>query len=205
MAKKEDKKEFEKPFFITRFLAFIIDIFLVLFLSCLVSVPFVNVEKVNTISEESKEIVDKYQKQEITDQEYIVEASNIQYMMAKNMEIVSIFSILFTVLYFVVLPLYNKGQTLGKKLFGLKIVSTSGELSTNQLLFRSFIANFLLLNFISVLFLMFASRDVYTQGVELFTVIQYVVTFVSIIKIIISKDGLAVHDGLVHTKVIKVN
>ena len=197
-------EEIKKPFFITRCLAFVIDAFLVLLVASLLSVPFVNVDKLNTVSEQSKELVEKYQAKEITDQEYVVEASNIQYMMARNMEIVSVFGLLIAVLYYVVLPLYNKGQTIGKKLLGLRIASTVGDLYANQLLFRSFIANFILLNFISILFLIFASRSIYTQCVEIFTIIQYSITFVSIIMIIINKDGLALHDRLVHTKVIKV-
>ena len=104
----------------------------------------------------------------------------------------------------VVLPIFNNGQTLGKKIFGMKIVSTYGDLNANQLIFRSFLADFLLLNIISVMFLMFASRDVYINCIELFTLAQYTITFASIIMVIVNKEGLAIHDGLVHTKVVKV-
>ena len=125
--------------------------------------------------------------------------------MSRSMELTSIFVILVSVLYYVVLPIYNKGQTLGKKLFGMKIVSTYGDLNANQLIFRSFLADFVLLNIITVLFLMFASRSIYLSCIELFTLAQYTITFASIIMVIVNKEGLAIHDGLVHTKVVKVN
>ncbi len=195
----------EKPLFVTRCIAFLIDAFIVLLLSSLFATPFVNSDKLLSISEDTRVLLEKYNNNEVTEQEYLVELSNIEYMMARSTELVSIFSILFGVIYYVVMPLYMKGQTLGKKLFKLKIESTVGELSSNQLLFRAFIADFLLLNIISVLFIMFASRSVYLQCSELFTFVQYTITFASIIMMIISKEGITIHDRLVNTKVIKIN
>lgn len=203
----EDEKDGkpEKPFFVSRCLAFVIDMFIVLLLSSMIATPFVDANKMLTLREQSVNIVEKYQKNEMTDKEYLVEISNLEYMMARSTELVTIIMILISVLNFVVLPLYNKGQSIGKKLFKLKIVSDTGELNANQLLFRTFIANFLLLNIISILFIMFADRDVYMYVVELFTFAQYIITFGSIIMIAFGKEGLAIHDKLVHTKVVKVN
>lgn len=203
----EDEKDGkpEKPFFVSRCLAFLIDMVIVLFLSSLIATPFVDTSKMVTLREQSMNIVEKYQKNQITDQEYLVEISNLEYMMARSTELVTIIMILISVLDFVVLPLYNKGQTIGKKIFKLKITSDTGELTANQLLFRALIANFLLLNIISILFIMFAGRDVYMNCVGLFNFIQYIITFASIIMIAFGKEGLAVHDKLVHTKVVKVN
>ena len=56
-----------------------------------------------------------------------------------------------------------------------------------------------------VLFVMFASRNVYSICSELFYDAQYAAMIVSIFMIIYSKDGLALHDKLTHTKVIRVN
>ncbi len=205
MSEDEKDGKGEKPFFVTRFLAFLLDGFIVLLLASLIAMPFIDSDKLISMSNESKQIVEKYQSKDITDKEYSVEIVNIEYMMARGTVLVSIISILVGLLYYVVLPLYNKGQTLGKKLFGMRIVSTSGNLDSNKLLFRALIADFLLLNIISVLFIMFASREVYFGCVEIFTFIQYLITAISIIMIIVDKKGLAIHDSLVHTKVIKNN
>ena len=204
MSEDEKDGKQKKPFFVLRCLAYIIDGFLVLFLSALLSAPFVNSEQMLELAEESRSIVQKYSQNEMTEQEYLVEASNLEYKMSRSMELISIFIILVSVVYYVVLPIFLNGQTLGKKIFGMKIISTYGDLNANQLIFRSFLADFLLLNIISVLFLMFASRNIYLNCIELFTLAQYTITFASIIMVIVNKEGLAIHDGLVHTKVVKV-
>ena len=204
MSEDEKDGKQKKPLFVLRCLAYIIDGFLVLFLSALLSAPFVNSDQMLELAEESRSIVQKYSQNEMTEQEYLVEASNLEYKMARSMELISIFIILVSVVYYVVLPIFLNGQTLGKKIFGMKIISTYGDLNANQLIFRSFLADFLLLNIISVLFLMFASRNIYLNCIELFTLAQYTITFASIIMVIVNKEGLAIHDGLVHTKVVKV-
>ena len=204
MSEDEKDGKQKKPLFVLRCLAYIIDGFLVLFLSALLSAPFVNSDQMLELAEESRSIVQKYSQNEMTEQEYLVEASNLEYKMSRSMELISIFIILVSVVYYVVLPIFLNGQTLGKKIFGMKIISTYGDLNANQLIFRSFLADFLLLNIISVLFLMFASRNIYLNCIELFTLAQYTITFASIIMVIVNKEGLAIHDGLVHTKVVKV-
>jgi len=199
---KDDKSD--KPLFVVRFVAYIIDAFIVLFVSTLIATPFTNPDNLINLSKNSSELIEKYNHDEITEQQYLVDASNLQYKMAQEMELFTIISILISVLYYVVFPLFNNGQTIGKKLMKLKIVSTLGDLNSNQLIFRSFMANFVLLNIISVLFVMLAPRDIYYNCVELFTFAQYTITFASVIMVLFGKEGIALHDGVVHTKVIKV-
>ncbi len=204
---KDDKSEksdkSDKPMFFSRCVAFIVDIFLVVFVASLFATPFADADEMRTLTTKSQELVEKYTNKTITEKEYVAEASNLQYKMAKSTELVTLFMILISVIYFVVLPLYWGGKTLGKRIMKMKIESTAGELTANQLIFRSFLADFILLNIITVLFIMFASRSVYLSCVEAFSFAQYMITIVSIFTIIISKNGLALHDMLVHTKVVK--
>ena len=200
---KSDKSD--KPLLISRFIAYILDVMIVLLLASFLSAPFVDSDKMLSLSEDSRVLNNKYVEKTITDQEYLVEASNLEYQMAKSIELVLIIYILISILYYVVLPIFNNGQTLGKKLLKMKIVSTYEDLNVNQLIFRSFIADFILLDIIMVLFSMFASRDVFLSCVELFVFAQYIVVITSMIMMIFDKEGLAVHDRLVRTKVIKIN
>lgn len=203
---KSDKSEkSDKPIFITRVLAYIIDTFFIFFISALLVTPFMDSKALTQLSNETIELLEKYQKNEITDQEYTVEYSNLSYKMVRSTELVTIVSILLGVISFSVIPLYNNGQSIGKKIMKIKVVSLHGNLTANQLLFRSFIANSILLDIISVLFVMFASRDVYSNCVGIFSFIQNTIMLVSFFMILWGKEGLAVHDKLVHTKVVKVN
>ena len=203
----EDEKDAkpEKPMFITRGLAFLFDMFIVLLISTLIATPFVNSNKITSLAENSRELLDKYSKQEVDEQEYMVEVSNLEYQIATSMELVSLVGVFIGLIYYVIVPLYNKGQTLGKKLMKIRIVSTYGDLNSNQLVFRCFIANAVLLQLTSVLFIMFASRDVYVACVESFTIAQYLITAVSMVMVVVDKNGMSLHDGVVHTKVVKVN
>lgn len=203
--KQEKSEKSDKPLFLLRVIAYVIDMMIVLMLSSLLATPFLDSKQVLSLADESRELVQKYDNHEITDQEYLVDVSNLQYKMARNTELVTIFTILVSVCYFVILPLFYRGQTFGKKLMKMKIISDVGTLNSNQLIFRSFLANSLLLNIITVLFVMFASRDIYLNCVELFTFAQYTVMAGSIFMLIFGKEGLTIHDAIVHTRVIKVN
>jgi uncharacterized RDD family membrane protein YckC len=56
----------------------------------------------------------------------------------------SLITILIEVLYFVVFQLYNGGQTFGKKITKIKVVSESNDLTMNQMIFRSLLSNYIL-------------------------------------------------------------
>lgn len=203
---KDDKSEKSiKPKFTSRLFAYLLDSILVVFVASLLAFPFIDSKEYDSLIKESSQLLEKVKNKEIDTEEYSVEYMNLEYKMDKSMELVNIMTILVGVIYFVVYPLYHEGQTLGKKFMKIQVVSTKGDLSANQLLFRSFIADFILLRILLVLFVMFASRNVYSICSELFYDAQYAAMIVSIFMIIYSKDGLALHDKLTHTKVIRVN
>ena len=148
--------------------------------------------------------MEKYTKNELEFNDFFNEYSIISYKMARNSGIVSLLTIFFNVLYFVVFQVYNKGQTFGKKLLKIKIESNSGNLTMNQMIFRSMIANFILLDLLSFIFMMICSKFTYFYGVLIFESIQYIVVFISVFMIMFRSDGCAVHDKLVGTKVVRV-
>ena len=200
-----NEEDDSKALLLQRFFAYLIDMFVIVVITSLFATPFVDAQKSNELSKRSEELVEKYLAEEIDTNEYTAELSNISYDLSKSSGITSIISIFLGVSYYVVFQLYNKGQTLGKKVMKIKVVSTNGELSMNQMIFRSFIANSILLNILSIMFLMMAPRHIYFACVGLFSFIQYVVVIISVFMIKFSKNGLTVHDRLLHTKVIKLN
>ena len=195
---------FKKALFIQRFLAFMIDAFIILVLTSIISIPFVNNKQIEKLNNKSYELIEKMRDNDISSSKYITDYMNISYDLAKNNGMTTIISIFFGLIFYVVYPLHNKGQSIGKRLLKIKIVSENGVLTMNQLIFRSFIANSMLLDLLSVVLLLVTSKPIYLCCFGLFSVIQYMVTFISIfIKYINSKKGRAIHDIVARTCVVK--
>lgn len=204
--KKSDKKDdkSKKALFIQRLIAFLIDSAIVVFAASLLSTPFINSERITELNGKSIELMENYKSGKISNNEYLAEYMNITYDTAKNEGIVSLISVILGLVVFVMIPLYKNGQSIGKRILRIKIVSDTGELTMNQLIFRSFVANSVLINLISVVLMLFLSKNSYFYCYGLFIIIQYVITAFSIFLIMCRKDGKAVHDLLVKTQVIRI-
>lgn len=205
--KKKTKKSpsREKALFIQRLAAFIIDIMLVSTVASLFSVPFIDVEGVNKLNEEATAIVDQYLNQEIDMNDYLSETVSITYQLARKNGIVTIINLFLAILYFVVYQFYQNGQTIGKKLLRIQIISNDeDELTMNQMIFRSLIINSILVEMIVLGFIILASREVYFYGVGIFEGIQYLVMLISVFMVMFREDGRGLHDLIAHTKVVKI-
>ena len=194
----------EKPFLFQRVGAFLFDMIIISFLSSLLASPFIDSNKIQDLDSHYTEVIQDFVAEKISFNEYTAEIVNVQYELVRTNGLVNITGICLSLLYFIVLPLYYNGQTFGKRIMKIKIVSTSGDLNANQLIFRSFLANSILLDLLSIIFVMLASRSTYFYCVGLLSFTQYCMMVASFFMIIIGKEGLSIHDYLVHTKVIKV-
>lgn len=193
----------KKALFLQRFLAFLIDILFVSFLATLITAPFVDSKKISNLEKKSAEIIEKFQNKELDNTGYLQEYTDIYYKLARSSGLVSLATIVINILYFVVYQIYTKGQTLGKKLLRIRIVPTEGELFMNQMLFRAFIANFILFDIVSFGIMLFSPRRIYLYMIILLEMIQWIITFISVVMIMTRKDGCAIHDKLTHTVVLK--
>ncbi len=197
--------ELKKALFLQRFIAFLVDMLIVSVVVAFISAPFVDNKKITKLEDQGVEIIQKLQKNEIDSQVYLKEYSNVYYKLARNSGIISLVTILFSVLYFVVYQIYAKGQTFGKKLLKIKIISLDGALFMNQMIFRAFIANFILFDIISFAVMLFSPKSIYLYMIIFIEIIKWIITFISVIMIMNKKDGCAVHDKLLHTMVVREN
>lgn len=205
MAKKKIQKQgYEKALFIQRVFAFLIDIILVTFVSSFVIFPFVDNEALEKLTNQNTKVANQYLQQEIDMETYMNQSMDLSYQIAKQNGIGTILTIVLYLLYYVIFQFYNKGKTFGKQLMKIQIISKENdELTMNQLLFRAFIINSILVNIITLLLTIFSSREVYTGGVYVFMAIQYLFVIASAIMIMYRKDGCGIHDLVAHTEVIK--
>lgn len=201
---KKENKVFEKALFSQRFLAYLIDAVLIFLISAIAIFPVSNSESLEELTVQNTTIMNQYLEQEIDASTYMNQTMDISYEIAKQSGIATIITIFVYILYYVVFQFYHQGQTLGKRVMKIQVKSRGKEeLTLNQLLLRAAIANSILINTLILLFAIFASKDVYIGGSYIFTIIQYIVIFASVLMVMYRKDGCGVHDLIAHTEVVR--
>lgn len=196
----------KKPYFFPRLVAYIIDMILVS-LVC-TGIMFV-VPKNNNYQKYMKEyekIQTELIEEKIDVKEYFNKAVDIVY----DIDYCNVFSMIIEVtliiLYFVVFQFYNKGQTFGKKLMKLRVVSTKdNDLTINQVTYRSLIINSILINILILGSLLFLGKNYYFYANYVLQLLSVTIVFVTLIMILFRKDGRGLHDVVAGTKVIQEN
>ena len=192
--KKNKIKQTNKALFIERFMAFVIDLLLVYLIASFVSYPFINEEKTEKLNHESMELVEKFTDNKIGMEDFTLDYINLYYRISRNSGITSLIIIFVEVCYYVVYQTYRSGQTLGKRLMKIRVVSDNGDLTMNQMIFRSFLANSLLIDIFIFIFMLFSSKYVFFYSSALLEFLQYLMIFISVIMIAYTQDGCALHD-----------
>lgn len=192
-----------KAMFSQRVLAFLIDL-LLLSIICSLITMFVPVNDTATkLYEEQNRVLEGYVDGSVSMEEYVNQMVDLGYDISRQTVIVSIVTIVISLLYYVVYPCYNNGQTFGKKLMKIKIKKTNDtELSMNDLLIRSMINNSILVNIINVILVLFLSKNLYLSTSSLVSFIQYLVLIISLIMIAFTKNAQGLHDKVCKTEVV---
>ncbi len=192
-----------KAQFSKRCFAYIIDVFIVLVLSSLITGLIPISEKAQNLTETLNDVVNKTTEKEISITEYNKLLKDINYDLSKETIMTSLITIVIYLLYFVVLPMYNNNQTFGKKLMKLELKTLDGGKPTiNNLLFRALILYGLADNLIGLILIMFLKKPIYINVTSVLNTFQTSIIVISIVMMIISKDGRGIHDLVGNTVVI---
>lgn len=198
-----EKEKHQPAFFFPRAIAYIIDFIIVMILSTgvLMLVPVdKNHEK---YMKEYQKVQTDYNEQKIDAEEYLNKAKTLVYDIDHSNVISMIVQIVILILYYIVFQFYNKGQTLGKKLMKLKVVSIDDQnVSMDQLIIRSLIIQSILSNIVIIGFVLFIGRDLYYYASFCIQGIQILITIISIFMVMYSKKNRGLHDYLAKTKVV---
>lgn len=159
---------------------------------------------INSNYEDKKISQDEYDDiVEYLNEEYNTIAKEYVYILSKKGISNSIITLVCTLLYFGVFQYLLKGETIGKKIFKLKVVSASDKkINVLNYLLRSLIVNDVLLNIVGILFLAFAKKSVYLQADSIIRGLISVVEAIIIFLVLTREDGRGLHDLLFNTKVI---
>lgn len=193
----------KKPFVYKRVIAYFIDIMIVSALSSILSLALPKNDTYNTKMDELSKTMEKFQNKEIDKDEWTKAYEDISYDISKASISSSIIIIVVSVGYFVLFNYYNDGQTLGKKIMKLKIVSSNGNpLTINNYVLRSLIINSVLSQLISALLLCVLSKDNYLlYGSNAVSALS-LMSAISFVFAIYRSDGRGLHDLISNTVVI---
>lgn len=200
-----------------RISAFLIDIFLVTFISTIFSsISYVNpfIGNYKVAYDEYREIYKSESESVLTNPtiKNVVDYSNkmskqiykIDYSMLFN----NIYYLVFSFLYFVLFAYFTNGQTLGKKLFKLRVVRQDGEkVKLSNLMLRTFLSGssiFMGVNIIVIiqlLLLMIPQNQVYFYAILFSSMISYVIEIIGLV-LLFSKEHRSLDDIIGSTKVI---
>lgn len=204
---KEDNKPKKshdiKAMFSQRLLAFIIDLVFISMITSIITM-FVPVNDTATkLYEEQNRVLEGYVDGTVSMEEYVNQIVDLSYDISRQTVIVSIVAVVISLLYYVVYPCYNNGQTFGKKLMKIKIKKTNDkELTMNDLLVRSMINNSILVNIINIILVLFLSKSLYLSISSVVSSIQYLVLIISLIMIAFTKNAQGLHDKVCKTEVV---
>ena len=183
--------------------AYIIDVMLLMIFLSIISPIIPKSGDTNALSKETTTIVEDFANKKISQEDFIKKTNDISYSLAKATYLDSIVSITGYLLYFVVMPLFTKGQTLGKKLMKIRVINNDGsEVGTNGLLIRGLILYGILSSIINLVLLLVASKGTYLGVAGNIATIFGLINLISFITIIVRKDGRGLHDLLGNTRVI---
>ena len=86
----------------------------------------------------------------------------------------------------------------------IKVISDDGELFVNQMIYRSLLSNFILMDLICFGLMLFSPKNIFFFGSVIVEFIQYIIVLISAIMIMRKNDGCAIHDKLAHTTVVRI-
>lgn len=201
---KDGKQKDKKASFRKRLCAYLIDIFVVSLLASLIVVPFIDAESIEKLDKNMTDVTEAYLNNEINEMTYLSESESINYQLAKLTGTLTFVTIIIKMLYFIVFQLYNKGQTLGKSMFGICVKSNDEVLTTNQMILRTFIVDSILYSIIGFALMVFASSSAYFYGNLLFESVQSIIMVICACMVAFRKDKRGLHDIVSRTSVVEI-
>ena len=191
-----------KASFFKRLGAYLLDaIFLTIIVTIITS--GMTSKEYNDAYNEYLELNEKYMAQEITIGEYLDDISPLMYTMNKSSVLVTGINVGLSIAYFIVFQYLNKGQTLGKKLFKIKVVENGKDPSLKSMIIRSVLIDSIFSGIIGIIFIFVLNQNTYYLGYNIVQMIETMFIFISALFVLYRKDKLGLHDIIAHTEVLE--
>lgn len=194
----------KKASFKKRLLAYLIDVFVVGLIISIISYNF-NTTRIDRLNKEAYNLMNKYVNKEISTDKYISNYASITYDMASESVVSTTLYLVVCIGYFLIFQYLNDGQSIGKKLVGVKIVSNDKKrVSFLQMFIRTSIVNDIVNNIMILILVNMTSNMNFFIGYGLINVLCNIFVIICVFMIILRKDKLALNDMMSKSLVIEV-
>ena len=186
--------------------AYMIDFFIISMISSIIiAIPYVNpnYDKYVDASKKYNKLLNDYYEEDLDVNELNLKTQEMSYELNKNGYVYLIGDTIILFAYFGLYAYFRKGQTLGKKLLKIQIVSNDNEkeLKPYNYFIRVFILNSVILNLATLIAICYSKKvyvTIFTYASNLDTIILITIVLMLLFK----KDNRGLHDVLAGTKVI---
>lgn len=189
----------------SRLLAFLIDTIIVTLVFLGINSLLPKNHSIQVLEQEITELRSNYLKGNIDNKIYFNRYANIQRSLDQQYIPQYILNTIIILCYFVLVPYYWDGKTIGKKIFKIRIIKTDSKQkpSLNDYLLRSLLINGILCYLISMCSVFLFSDFNYFLITIICGIMQILLVIISIFMIIYRHDFKGVHDLVCSTQVIK--
>ncbi len=187
--------------FFKRILAYVVDYIIITVVLYLVTM---SVDIGSDIVKSANDLMGKYQSGEITIEEYSEQVIPLNYELTKRKLPVNIATSVVMIGYYIVFTYFNRGQTLGKKIFKIRVVNDNGDRpSILSVLVRGLFIYGIVTTLYSTISINFLGMNDFNYSVSVISAIESMIIVVCVIMMLYKKDGRGLHDIIAKTKVIR--
>lgn len=188
-----------------RLFAFIIDILIVFLIVSFIEFFIPISESAKNLYDQMNNINNSFLDGNIDINTFVNQYSVVSYGLEKELFLSTLLSVIINVVYFVLYPLYNEGQSFGKKYVGIKIVSKDdNDAGSNQLIFRYLFMNGIGSTILCLCLIFLIKDDGYIYVESILSILQFLVAISSIFMVLYRNDKRSLPDLIAGTKVIEV-
>lgn len=189
----------------SRIKAYLIDLVVILIVYTITNNILPQSDLLKKYKSDSRILQENFIEQKIDLQEYTKQYEGIYYHVNYESRLNNIIYLVILLIYFVVLPYYFNGQTLGLFLNKLRVERfTIGKLHMYQLLIRNVIIVGLGYTLLNAILINFLSIKIYYKVLMIISFIQILLLFLSWIMVIRKKEKRGLHEILSNTEVVSL-
>lgn len=191
-----------KASFIKRLLAYLIDIIIFTAIFSIFSQVIPQNNNITVLNQQLTQLSENVLAGETTMSVYLNQYATIVHSMDKELFLSNLLNLVLMIGYFVMLPFYYNGQTIGKKILRIKIVKDDGDLTINDLIFRNIIINGFLYTLIGFALLFITSDYSYLIITSILGFVQILLVIISAFMILYRRDKKGLQDLWFKTTVV---